>query len=604
MNETMQGLKRTTYCGAFTTADVGKEVVACGWTQRVRDKGMLVFIDLRDRTGILQLAFDDQTDPALRAKAQTVRSEYVLMARGTLRRRESINKEISTGEIELYVTELRILNQSQTPPFEISDRTKANEELRLTYRYLDLRRSEMQETIMTRHKIVKVARDYFDENGFLEIETPIMIKSTPEGARDYLVPSRVKPGSFFALPQSPQLYKQMLMLSGYDRYMQVARCFRDEDLRADRQPEFTQIDVEMSFVDEEDVMTINEGFAKKVFREVLNVEIPTPFLRLPYDEAMERYGSDKPDIRFGLELQDLSDTLRGCEFKVFAGALETGSVRGINVKGAADTLSRKEIDKLVEFVKTYRAKGLAYTRLTAGAETSSYEKFLTEEEKNNLRVRMGAEEGDVLLIVADPKNQVVFDSLGALRCELAKRLGLVRKDDFRFLWVTKFPLFEYDEEEGRYAAKHHPFTHPALEDLDKLESAPGSCYARAYDMVLNGCEVGGGSIRISDQELQQRMFKALGLDDGVAAERFGYLLNAFRYGAPPHGGMAYGLDRLVMLMLGKDSIRDVMAFPKVQNSSELMTQCPSEVDDKSLRELGIMLDPQVKKAEATEEHGD
>ncbi|MCI8755180.1 MAG: aspartate--tRNA ligase [Oscillospiraceae bacterium] len=590
MNETMQGLRRTKYCGLFTTEDIGKEAVACGWVQRIRDKGMLVFVDLRDRTGILQLAFDDATEKALREKAQTVRSEYVLMAKGTIRRRESVNHDIPTGEIELYVQELRILNQSLTPPFEISDRTKANDEIRLRYRYLDLRRGEMQHALMMRHKIVKTARDYFDENGFLEIETPCLIKSTPEGARDYLVPSRVKPGSFFALPQSPQLYKQLLMLSGYDRYMQIARCFRDEDLRADRQPEFTQIDLEMSFIDEDDVMTVNEGFMKRAFKEILDVDIPTPFLRMPYQEAMDRFGSDKPDTRFGMELQDLSGMLKDCTFKVFAGALETGSVRAINAKGAADKLTRKEIDKLVDFVKTYRAKGLAFTRLTKDAESSSYEKFLTEEEKQNIRTKMDAQPGDVILIVADPSNQVVYDSLGALRCELAKRLDLIPKGVYNFLWVTEFPLFEYSEEENRYVAKHHPFTHPALSDLDKLESDPGNCHARAYDMVLNGCEVGGGSIRINDPELQAQMFRALGFDNESAQAKFGFLIDAFQYGAPPHGGMAYGLDRLVMLMLEKDSIRDVIAFPKVQNSSELMTQCPAEVEEKSLQELHIKVD--------------
>ena len=590
MNETMQGLRRTKYCGLFTTEDIGKEAVACGWVQRIRDKGMLVFVDLRDRTGILQLAFDDATEKALREKAQTVRSEYVLMAKGTIRRRESVNHDIPTGEIELYVQELRILNQSLTPPFEISDRTKANDEIRLRYRYLDLRRGEMQHALMMRHKIVKTARDYFDENGFLEIETPCLIKSTPEGARDYLVPSRVKPGSFFALPQSPQLYKQLLMLSGYDRYMQIARCFRDEDLRADRQPEFTQIDLEMSFIDEDDVMTVNEGFMKRAFKEILDVDIPTPFLRMPYQEAMDRFGSDKPDTRFGMELQDLSGMLKDCTFKVFAGALETGSVRAINAKGAADKLTRKEIDKLVDFVKTYRAKGLAFTRLTKDAESSSYEKFLTEEEKQNIRTKMDAQPGDVILIVADPSNQVVYDSLGALRCELAKRLDLIPKGVYNFLWVTEFPLFEYSEEENRYVAKHHPFTHPALSDLDKLESDPGNCHARAYDMVLNGCELGGGSIRINDPELQAQMFRALGFDNESAQAKFGFLIDAFQYGAPPHGGMAYGLDRLVMLMLEKDSIRDVIAFPKVQNSSELMTQCPAEVEEKSLQELHIKVD--------------
>lgn len=591
MNDTMQGLKRTKYCGEFTTADIGMEAVACGWVQRARDKGMLVFIDLRDRTGIVQLAFDDQTEAELRTKAQTVRAEFVLMAKGVIRKRESINPEIPTGEIELYVSDLRILNKSQTPPFEITDQTNVKEELRLKYRYLDLRRSEMQNCLMMRHKIVKVAHDYYDKHGFLEIETPNLIKSTPEGARDYLVPSRVHPGSFYALPQSPQLYKQLLMLSGYDRYMQIARCYRDEDLRADRQPEFTQIDLEMSFVDEEDVMTVNEGFMARVFKEVLGVEIKTPFLRMPYSEAMERFGSDKPDTRFGLELTNLSDLLGGCEFKVFKGALEAGgSVRAINAKGAADKLSRKEIDKLVEFVKTYKTKGLAYTRLTHDAETSSYEKFLTESEKDAIRARMGAEKGDVILIVADGSNQTVYDSLGALRVELAERLGLIEKGVFNFLWVTQFPLFEYSEEDNRYVAKHHPFTHPALEDIDKLESDPGACKARAYDMVLNGCEVGGGSIRINDQALQQRMFKALGFDEATAYERFGFLLDAFKYGAPPHGGMAYGLDRLVMLMLEKESIRDVIAFPKVQNASELMTQCPADVEEKSLKELGIKID--------------
>ncbi len=588
MMDTMQGLKRTKYCGEFTAEDIGKEAVACGWVQRARDKGMLVFIDLRDRTGIVQLAFDDRTDAALRARAQTVRSEFVLMAKGEVRRRESVNPDLPTGEVELYVSDLRILAKAQTPPFEITDKTNVKEELRLKYRYLDLRRSEMQHAILMRHKIVKAAHDYYDRNGFLEIETPSLIKSTPEGARDYLVPSRVHPGCFYALPQSPQQYKQLLMLSGYDRYMQIARCFRDEDLRADRQPEFTQIDLEMSFVDEEDVMTVNEGFMAHVFKEVLGVGIPTPFLRMPYDEAMERFGSDKPDTRFGMELCDLSDLLGGCEFKVFKGALEAGgSVRALNVKGAADHLSRKEIDKLVDFVKAYRAKGLAYTRLTADAETSSYEKFLTDAEKEAIRGRLGAEKGDVLLIVADGNNQTVFDSLGALRVELANRLGLIPEGKFNFLWVTDFPLFEYSEEEGRYVAKHHPFTHPAFEDIDKLESDPGACHARAYDMVLNGCEVGGGSIRINTPELQERMFEALGFSEESARAKFGYLIDAFKYGAPPHGGMAYGLDRLVMLMLGKSSIRDVMAFPKVQNASELMTQCPAEVDEKSLRELSI-----------------
>ena len=589
MADTMQGLKRTHYCGEVLPSLIGETVVVTGWVQKTRDLGNLVFIDLRDRTGIVQLAFNDGTQREIFEKAASARAEIVLMAKGLVRRRESVNTEIPTGEVEVYVDDLRVLAKSQTPPFEIVNDTNVKEELRLKYRYLDLRRPVMQNAIMMRHKIVKVARDYYDNNGFLEIETPILIKSTPEGARDYLVPSRVHPGKFFALPQSPQLYKQILMLSGYDRYMQVARCFRDEDLRADRQPEFTQIDLEMSFVDEEDVMTVNEGFVKEVFHKVLGVEVKTPFERLCYDEAMSRYGSDKPDTRFGLELVDLSDLLKNCEFKVFAGALaEGGSVRGINVKGAAATLTRKEIDKLTDFVKTYRAKGLAFTRLTAEAESSSYEKFLTEEEKAAIRTALGAETGDVLLLVADGKNKVVFDSLGALRCHLARKLGLIQPGTFNFLWVTDFPMYEWSEEENRFMAMHHPFTSPKLEDLDKMASGDlGHVYARAYDMVLNGTELGGGSIRINDPDIQSKVFSALGFTEEEAQERFGFLLDAFKFGVPPHGGMAYGLDRLVMLMLEKDSIKEVIAFPKVQNSSELMTMCPSEVEEKNLRELSI-----------------
>lgn len=588
--DTMQGLKRTHYCTELSKADAGKEVVVCGFVQKQRDKGNLIFIDLRDRTGIVQLTFDDKTERTQFEKAKSVRAEYVLMAKGTVKIRESVNTEIKTGEIEVFVTDLRVLSKAETPPFHITDDTNVNEELRLKYRYLDLRRNEMQRTMMTRHKIVKAARDYYDENGFIELETPILIKSTPEGARDYLVPSRVHPGSFYALPQSPQLYKQLLMLAGYDRYMQVAKCFRDEDLRADRQPEFTQIDLEMSFVDQDDVMAVNEGFMKYVFKRILNVDIQTPFRRLRYEEAMNRYGSDKPDTRFGLELCDLSDLVADTEFKVFRGALDAGgSVRAILVKDAADRLSRKEIDKLTDFVKTYRAKGLAFTRLTADGESSSYEKFLSESEKNAIRERLGATTGDVILIVADGSNDVVYDSLGQLRCELAKKLELIPEGVFDLLWVTDFPLFEYDEENHRYAAKHHPFTAVADEDIDKIESDPAHCHAKAYDMVLNGCEVGGGSIRISNPELQNRMFRALGFTEEEANKRFGFLIDAFRYGAPPHGGMAYGLDRLVMLMLNKESIRDVIAFPKVQNASELMSQCPSEVDDQQLQELNIQI---------------
>ncbi len=588
MADVMTGLKRTNYCGETSSALLGREVVVCGWVQKIRDKGMLVFIDLRDRTGIVQLAFDDQTPEALRQKAQTARAEFVLMAKGTVRARESVNKDLPNGDVEVYVSELRILGRSQTPPFEITDTTNVKEELRLKYRYLDLRRGEMQRSIITRHRIVKAARDYYDQNGFLEIETPCLIKSTPEGARDYLVPSRVQPGKFFALPQSPQQYKQLLMLSGFDRYLQIARCFRDEDLRADRQPEFTQIDLEMSFVDEDDVMTVNEGFIKHVFREVLGKEVETPFRRLKYQEAMDRFGSDKPDTRFGLELQDITGLLRDTGFQVFRGAIDGGgSVRAINVKGAAGRLSRKEVDKLADFVKTYRAKGLAFTRLTAEGESSSYEKFLTPEEVRAIRERLGAETGDVVLIVADAKDRVVYDSLGALRVHLAKLLNLVPEGSFDFLWVTEFPLFEYDEEEGRYAAMHHPFTSPMLEDLEMMEKDPAHCRARAYDMIINGCEAGGGSIRITDPEVQERMFQALGFTPERARAQFGFLIDAFGYGAPPHGGMAYGLDRLVMLMLDRDSIRDVIAFPKVQNASELMTGCPDTVEDKSLQELSI-----------------
>ncbi|MBE6900601.1 MAG: aspartate--tRNA ligase [Ruminococcaceae bacterium] len=590
----INGYNRTAYCGEFNESHIGKEVVVFGWAQKTRDLGNLIFIDLRDRSGILQLAFGDGTDKEVFEKAASVRAEFVLEAKGIIRKRESVNTEIATGAVELFVTELFILAKSQTPPFEISDNCNAKEDLRLKYRYLDLRRGEMQNILMMRHKIVKSARDYYDENGFMEIETPDLIKSTPEGARDYLVPSRVHPGCFYALPQSPQLYKQLLMMSGCDRYMQVARCFRDEDLRADRQPEFTQIDMEMSFVDENDVMTLNEGLVKRVFKDVLDYDVPTPFERLTFNEAMARFGSDKPDTRFGLELCDLSDLLKNCEFKVFAGALEKGSVRAINAKGAASVFTRKEIDKLVEVVKLYKAKGLAWTRLTPDGETSSYEKFLTEEEKLAIRERLGAETGDVLFIVADSRNDIVFDSLGALRLELGKRLDLIPKGTYNFLWVTDFPLFEWSDEENRWMAKHHPFTCPRPGDEDKLMSDPGDCYARAYDMVLNGCELGGGSIRISDTEIQDKMLQALGLSEEVAQARFGFLLDAEKYGVPPHGGMAFGLDRMVMLMLDRPSIRDVIAFPKVQTASELMTQCPTEVDQKNLDELHIAV---VRKEE-------
>lgn len=585
----LQGMKRTMMCGEPRVSDIEKEITVNGWIQRRRDLGNLLFLDLRDRTGLLQLAFDDQTDRDVFEDAIRCRSEYVVAARGTLRRRESVNPELPTGEVELFVKEFRILAEAKTPPFEILDDVKAGMDLRLKYRYLDLRRNEMQQMLWMRHKIVKTARDYFDKEGFIEVETPILVKSTPEGARDYLVPSRVHPGSFYALPQSPQLYKQILMLSGLDRYMQIARCFRDEDLRADRQPEFTQIDLEMSFVDEEDVISVNEGFVRHLFHEVMGQELPGAFPRISYQEAMERFGSDKPDIRFGMELCDLSDLLQNTEFSVFRNVLDTGSVRGINFKGGGSKLSRKEIDRLTDFVKTYRAKGLAFTRFLSDSESSSYEKYLTPQEKEGIRSRLGAEAGDLLLLVADPSNQVVFDSLGALRCHLAKEHSLYSKDTFAFLWVTDFPLFEYSEEEGRYLAKHHPFTAVVPQDEDKLLTAPQECHARAYDLVLNGCELGGGSIRIHRQELQKKMFEALGFSEEEAVARFGFLLEAFQYGAPPHGGMAYGLDRLVMLLLQKESIRDVIAFPKVQNAGEPMSGCPATVEENQLNDLSIEL---------------
>ena len=597
--DNLKNFRRTNYCGDLRLGDTGKTVSLCGWVQRQRDLGGLIFVDLRDRTGLVQLSFDDGTDQAVFEKASSLRSEYVIAATGTVRERESKTDKIATGTIEVYVTELRLLAKAETPPFEIVEHSKANDMLRLKYRYLDLRRPDMQKMIATRHKVTKIARDYFDEQGFYEIETPMLTKSTPEGARDYLVPSRVHPGKFYALPQSPQQYKQLLMLSGFDRYMQIARCFRDEDLRADRQPEFTQIDLEMSFVNEDDVMDIQEGFLKRVFKEVLDVDVQTPFLRLPWREAMDRFGSDKPDMRFGFELKDISDIVKDCSFQVFSAPVAAGgSVRLINVEGGGEHFPRKKIDKLAEFVKTYKAKGLAWTRLHGGEVTSSYQKFLTEEENRAILERAGAKDGDLVLIVGDAKDEVVFAALGALRCECAKQLGILDPMDFKFLWVTEFPMFEYSEEEGRYVAMHHPFTAPMDEDFDKLETDKKNCRAKAYDIVLNGTELGGGSIRISVPETQEAMFRALGFSDEDAMERFGHLINAFKFGAPPHGGLAYGLDRLVMLMAGADSIRDVIAFPKVQNASEPMTQCPDFVDDKQLEELSI----NVTRKEAPEEN--
>ncbi len=590
--ETMGNLRRTHYCGTLRARDAGTQMTVAGSIAKCRDKGGVIFADLRDTTGILQLIFDDSTDRAVFEKASGLKSEYVVIAAGTLREREAKTDKIPTGEVELFVTELRVLSGAQTTPFEVRDGINVNDQLRLKYRYLDLRRPSMHEPIVVRSKIAKVVRDYYDEQHFVEIETPMLIKSTPEGARDYLVPSRVQPGHFYALPQSPQLYKQILMLSGFDRYYQIVRCFRDEDLRADRQPEFTQIDMEMSFVTEDDVMAMNEGLVKRVFREVLGVDVETPFRRMPYSEAMARYGSDKPDTRFGLELQDVTDVLRESGFAVFKSAVEAGgSVRLINAKGLAGALTRKEIDKLVDVAKTYGAKGLAYTRLTADSVTSSFEKFLSEEEKAALHKAAGAETGDVLLVVADAKNSTVFAALGALRLAVANKCGLIDPDKFNFLWVTDFPFFEYSEEEDRWMAMHHPFTMPRAEDLDKVESDPGSVRALAYDMVLNGCELGGGSIRINDPAVQDRMLKALGFSEERARESFGFLMDAYQYGAPPHGGMAFGFDRMVMLMLKRDSIRDVIAFPKVQNAGEPMSGCPETVEEKQLRELSIAYAP-------------
>ena len=586
--DNIQNFKRTNYCGEFRMAHVGQTASVCGWVQRQRDLGGLIFVDLRDRTGLVQLSFDDSTAKDIFDKASTLRGEYVIAATGTVREREAKTDKIPTGDVEIYVTELRLLAKAETPPFEIVENSNANDVLRLTYRYLDLRRPDMQHAIATRHKITKIARDYFDEQGFLEIETPILTKSTPEGARDYLVPSRVHPSKFYALPQSPQQYKQLLMLSGFDRYFQIARCFRDEDLRADRQPEFTQIDLEMSFINEDDIMSIQEGFMKRVFKEVLDVDVQTPFLRMPYREAMDRFGSDKPDMRFGFELKDISDIVKDCGFGVFSGPVaEGGSVRLINIEGSAAAFPRKKIDKLVDFVKTYRAKGLAWTRLIDGGVTSSYAKFLTDEENAAILERAGAKDGDLVLIVGDVKNEVVFASLGALRCEVAKQMDIIDPTDFKFLWVTEFPMFEYSEEEGRYQAMHHPFTAPMVEDEDKILSDKANCRARAYDIVLNGTELGGGSIRINTPEMQEKAFRALGISDEDIQERFGHLVNAFKYGAPPHGGLAYGLDRLCMLMAGATSIRDVIAFPKVQNASDLMMACPDVVDQKQLDELYI-----------------
>lgn len=582
--------KRTKYCGLFNSEDLGKTVCVMGWCQRQRNLGSLIFIDLRDRSGIIQLAFDDKTPDEVYQNACKVRSEFVLCAKGIVRSRgpEAINKNISTGEIEIAVTELKILSSAATPPFAITENSDVKPELRLKHRYLDLRRPDMQRRLMARSKIGKIARDYFEEQGFIEIETPNLVKPTPEGARDYLVPSRVHPGSFYALPQSPQLYKQLLMLSGFDRYIQIARCYRDEDLRADRQPEFTQIDEEMSFVTQDDVIEVNEGFLKKVFKEMLNMDIELPLPRMTYKEAMERFGSDKPDLRFGFELKDLSAILKDSGFKVFTDAISNGgSVRAINIDDGAK-MSRKEIDSLVEYVKTYKAKGLAWYKQTAdGNVSSSYAKFLTLEENNAIVEKMSSKPGDLILIVADSKNSIVFDALGALRREVAFRLNVIKPGDYKMLWITEFPLLEYDEEDGRYYAMHHPFTMPMEEDIKYLDTDPGRVRAIAYDIVINGTEAGGGSVRINIPEIQQKMFSVLGMEKSEYEEKFGFLLEAYKYGAPPHAGLAFGFDRLVALILGIDDIRDVIAFPKVQNASELMTGAPSPTDTKALNELSI-----------------
>ena len=587
----MTGLKRTHYCGDLRLSDAGKTVTVAGWVQRQRDLGALIFIDLRDREGIVQLAFDESTAKEIFEKAASARSEYVLMAQGVVRERSAKNTEIPTGEIEIEVTDLRILAKSETPPFEIIEDCQTAELTRLKYRYLDLRRPDLQKNILLRHKITKITRDYFDENGFIEIETPILIKSTPEGARDYLVPSRIHKGKFYALPQSPQLYKQLSMVAGFDRYMQIARCFRDEDLRADRQPEFTQIDLEMSFVDMEDVLAIGEGYMARVFKEALGVGIQLPLPRLTYKEAMERYGSDKPDTRYGMEICDLSETVKGCGFGVFTGALEAGgSVRCITAKNAFNILTRKEVDKLTEMVRGIGAKGLAWARLAEdGTIASSFAKFLTEDEMNALLEKADAKPGDVVLIIGDGKNSTVLSVLGALRQAVAKKLDIIPEKQYNLLWITEFPFFDWDEDSQQYVAMHHPFTSPMDECLDYLETDKGSVRAKAYDLVLNGVELCSGSIRITNPDLQARIFSLLGLSDEEAHNKFGYLLDAFKYGAPPHGGMGIGLDRLVMQMLGSESLRDVIAYPKVQNASEPMTECPATVDGIQLDDLGIAI---------------
>ena len=582
-------LKRTDMCGTLISKDIDRNVVLNGWIQKSRNLGGLIFCDLRDKTGIVQIVFPDSSPQELLEKAETLKSEYVVGIKGTVKERASKNKNIKTGDIEVFVNELIIYSTAETPPIYIKDDDNAADNLRLKYRYLDLRKNKMQRNLTFRNMITKVARDYFYENGFTEIETPMLIKPTPEGARDYLVPSRVNAGKFYALPQSPQMYKQLLMVGGTDRYFQIVKCFRDEDLRADRQPEFTQIDLEMSFVDMDDVMEMQEGFMKRLFKEVMGQDISTPFPKMTYDEAMERFGSDKPDTRFGFELKCLNETVKNCGFKVFTDALSSGGdVRGININGGADKFSRKDIDKLQEALKSYGAKGLVWIKLENGNISSSVNKFFSEKEFSEIAGVFDAQAGDLIFIVSG-KSSVVFDSLGFLRREVAGKLGILDDSQYNFLWVYDFPLYEYDEEERRYFAMHHPFTSPKIEDIPYMETDPAKVKAKAYDIVLNGVELGGGSIRIHDQELQKLMFKCLGLSDDEANEKFGFLIEAFKYGTPPHGGLAYGLDRLVMLLSGEHSIREVIAFPKNQAAMCMVSEAPSYATSEQLDELGISL---------------
>ena len=591
----MQGLKRTHRCTEVTKADIGETVTLMGWVQKRRNLGSLIFVDLRDRSGLMQIVFDENDIGSQGfEKAGTVRSEFVLAVVGRVEARSgAVNEKMATGELEIRATELRVLSEAETPPFPIEENSQTKEELRLKHRYLDLRRPDIQRNLMVKSRVATLSRNFMAEQGFLEIETPMLGKSTPEGARDYLVPSRIYPGSFFALPQSPQLFKQLLMCSGYDRYFQVARCFRDEDLRADRQPEFTQMDMELSFVDIDDVIEVNEKLLAHLWKEILGIELQTPFRRMTWREAMDRFGSDKPDLRFGMELHNVSDAVKDCGFGVFTGAIAAGgSVRGINVKGQAG-MPRKKIDSLTEFVKGYGLKGLAYLAVQEdGSYKSSFTKFMTSEELDKLVNAMDGKPGDLLLFAAD-KDKLALETMGALRCELAKRLDLIDQKKFEFLWVVEFPLLEYSEEEGRFTAMHHPFTMPMEEDLQYIDTDPGRVRAKAYDIVLNGCEIGGGSVRIHQNDIQEKMFECLGFTKEQAQEQFSFLLNAFKYGVPPHAGLAYGLDRVVMLMLGLDSIRDVIAFPKVKDSSCLMTQAPSPVAAKQVEELGI----EVKKTD-------